>query len=253
MQQRQQLVIANWKMNGNNQLVEAFSTALSNINANCEVVICPPSIYLHSFKQQLTADTKVKLGSQNVSEQVSGAFTGELSVTMLNDLDVNYVIVGHSERRAMYGESSEIVADKAKRAIDASITPVVCIGESLEERESDKTFDVIAEQLDAVFNALSLSEWSNVVLAYEPVWAIGTGKTATPQQAQEVHEFIRRIVSERLDEETSKALSILYGGSVNAANSAELFAQADVDGGLVGGASLKVDDFTQICQSVSAE
>lgn len=252
MQQRQQLVIANWKMNGNVALVDTFVSSLSETKTSCKVVICPPAVYLNSFKQKLDSTSKVTLGAQNVSEHDSGAFTGELSISMLTEIGVSHIIVGHSERRAMYGETNEIVALKAKKVLEASLTPVICIGESLEERENERTFSVITEQLSAVFNELTYSEWNNVVLAYEPVWAIGTGKTATPQQAQEVHEFIRQAISEKLDVETSKKLSILYGGSVNPTNSAELFAQADVDGGLVGGASLKVNDFMKICHSVSA-
>ncbi|WP_295803558.1 triose-phosphate isomerase, partial [uncultured Microbulbifer sp.] len=182
------------------------------------------------------------LGAQNLSEQVSGAFTGEVSAEMLVDCGVGYVIVGHSERRSLYGESSELVAAKFAAAKAAGLVPILCVGESLEEREAGNTLQVVAEQLQAV-TALDLpNTWQDAVVAYEPVWAIGTGKTATPEQAQEVHQFIRQQLGE-----AGAETQILYGGSVKAANAAELFAKADIDGALVGGASLKADEFTKIC------
>jgi triosephosphate isomerase len=253
MRLRKQLAIANWKMNGDKALVENFSKAFNEINAGCEVVFCPPLTLLSRFSDELGTDHVIKLGAQNVSQFSSGAFTGETSVEMLKEVSSEYVIVGHSERRAIFGETNEVVAAKVKAVVDASLVAVLCVGETLEERETDQTFSIIAEQLHPVYETLSASDWERVVVAYEPVWAIGTGKTASPQQAQDVHVFIRQAIKEKLGDTISSKLSILYGGSVNAGNSAELFAQADVDGGLVGGASLKVEDFKQICLSFPAE
>lgn len=253
MQHRKKLVIANWKMNGNKVLVDTFLNELAELETNCEVVVCPPAIYLSHFQSSSQVSRVFKSGAQNINEHASGAYTGELSVSMLSDIGVEYVIVGHSERRAIFGESDQVVGLKAKAAIAESLHAVICVGETLEERESDNTFKVLDKQLAAIFNELAATDWPNVTIAYEPVWAIGTGKTATPQQAQEVHAYIRQAISQSLGEDKSQMLTILYGGSVNAGNSEELFAQADVDGGLVGGASLKIDEFKQICLNVSAD
>ncbi|WP_078084324.1 triose-phosphate isomerase [Microbulbifer mangrovi] len=240
---RKTLVAANWKMHGTKafaeQLLAELNSGLESEKCSAQVVICPPFPYLGAVADSIG---QAALGAQNLSEQSSGAFTGEVSAEMLVDCGVRYVIVGHSERRSLYGESSELVASKFAAAKAAGLTPILCVGESLEEREAGKTLQVVAEQIQAV-SALDLPDtWQNAVVAYEPVWAIGTGKTATPEQAQEVHQYIRQQLGE-----AGAETQILYGGSVKAANAAELFAKADIDGALVGGASLKADEFTKIC------
>ncbi len=241
---RKPFVAGNWKMNGNKALVSDFLTNLP-ANNSVDVVICPPSLYLSSFDNAAFA-----LGAQNVSEYTSGAHTGETSLAMLSELECTYVIVGHSERRENHGESNDIVASKVKAVIEAGLTPILCIGEPLEVRESGGVFDYVKAQLDAVANECGKQYISQSVIAYEPIWAIGTGKTASPEQAQEVHAFIRQELS-KLDANAAQSVRLLYGGSVNAGNAHELFAQEDIDGGLIGGASLKVQDFTTICQAAS--
>ncbi|WP_415897426.1 triose-phosphate isomerase [Neptuniibacter sp. QD72_48] len=249
---RTALVAGNWKMNGNsasiNTLMEGLNAELKS-NA-VDVLVCPPSIYL-SQVQALTADSVIALGAQNVSEQNNGAFTGEISLEMLQDLSCEYVILGHSERRSLYAESDELVADKFKATVAVGLKPILCVGETLEEREEGNTLAVVERQIKAVVNAAGIEQFKDAVIAYEPVWAIGTGKTATPEQAQEVHAAIRNMIAE-CDAELASKMRILYGGSVNAANAAELFANEDVDGGLVGGASLKANDFIAICQAAGA-
>ncbi|WP_415911783.1 triose-phosphate isomerase [Neptuniibacter sp. QD37_11] len=249
---RTALVAGNWKMNGNsasiNTLMEGLNAELKS-NA-VDVLVCPPSIYL-SQVQALTADSVIALGAQNVSEQNNGAFTGEISLEMLQDLSCEYVILGHSERRSLYAESDELVADKFKATVAAGLKPILCVGETLEEREEGNTLAVVERQIKAVVDAAGIEQFVDAVIAYEPVWAIGTGKTATPEQAQEVHAAIRNMIAE-CDAELASKMRILYGGSVNAANAAELFANEDVDGGLVGGASLKANDFIAICQAAGA-
>lgn len=240
---RKTLVAANWKMHGTKafaeQLLAELNSGLESGECSAQVVICPPFPYLGTVADSID---QAALGAQNLSEQASGAFTGEVSAEMLVDCGVRYVIVGHSERRSLYGESSELVAAKFAAAKGAGLTPILCVGESLEEREAGNTLQVVAEQIQAV-SALDLPDtWQNAVVAYEPVWAIGTGKTASPEQAQEVHQFIRQQLGE-----AGAETQILYGGSVKAANAAELFAKADIDGALVGGASLKADEFIKIC------
>jgi len=247
---RRQLVIGNWKMNGssvsNRDLV---SSLLAGVGENpamaAELAVCVPSVYLSSVKS-LLGDSAIKVGAQNVSQYDKGAYTGEVSVSMLSDLAIPYVLLGHSERRALFGESSELVAEKFSAAKSAGLTPIVCVGETLEERESGSTLAVIESQLQAVLSRCEAGESLNCIIAYEPVWAIGTGLTATPEQAQEVHHFIRGLLGEN-----GEATSILYGGSVKADSAAELFAQADIDGGLVGGASLKAAEFLSIWQAAS--
>ncbi|MCK7596121.1 triose-phosphate isomerase [Microbulbifer sp. CAU 1566] len=242
---RKTLVAANWKMHGSKafaeQLLAELNSGLKSGDCSAQVVICPPFPYLSVVAE---AADQLIAGAQNLSEQSSGAFTGEVSAEMLLDCGVRYVIVGHSERRSLYGESSELVAAKFAAAKAAGLIPILCVGESLEERESGKTLDVVAEQIQAV-SALGLADtWSDAVIAYEPVWAIGTGKTASPEQAQEVHQFIRQQLGE-----AGAGTQILYGGSVKAANAEELFAKADIDGALVGGASLKAEEFISICKA----
>lgn len=243
---RKPLVAGNWKMNGNRSLVTTFNNAFEN-NAleNVDVVICPPALYLSAFSTQAFA-----LGGQDVSHLDNGAHTGDLSADMLCELGCKYAIVGHSERRDDHGESNSLVAEKAKKSIASGLTPIICVGESLDIRESGQVESFIGEQLDALVDGLTVEELSKSVLAYEPVWAIGTGKTASPEQAQDVHEFIRGYFA-KVDAELAQGLRILYGGSVKADNAKTLFAQQDVDGGLIGGASLKTEDFISICQAAN--
>lgn len=247
---RQSLVVANWKMNGSTQsvqsLLDSFKQGIATVQ-HTQVAVCPPFVYLQHVSESLTG-TAIAWGAQNVSHQAPGAFTGEIATNMLTDFNCRYVIVGHSERRALYGESDELVAKKFAVAQAVGIIPILCVGELLEEREANKTEVVVGRQLEAVLQLQGVNALQNAVIAYEPVWAIGTGKTATPQQAQDVHAFIRgRIAQENA--EVAKAVQILYGGSVKADNAAELFAMSDIDGGLIGGASLKADEFLAICRA----
>ena len=251
MPNRRYLVAANWKMNGTldsaSSLVAAIKQGLAEEN-KAEVAICPPFVYLTEISALLDG-TVVELGAQNVSQLESGAFTGEVAAAMLKDVGCHYVITGHSERRALYGESDKVVAEKFIAVQKAGMQPILCVGELLEEREANTTEDVIAKQLDAVIEMAGIKAFNAAVIAYEPVWAIGTGKTASPEQAQEVHEFIRLRLA-RHDNETADSVRILYGGSVKADNAEQLFKMADIDGGLIGGASLVAEDFLTICQAV---
>jgi triosephosphate isomerase len=249
---RRPLVAGNWKMNGTrasiNALMDGVVTGAAGLAA-VDVAVCPPFVYLPQVHAQL-ATSQVALGAQNVSQEKSGAFTGEIAADMLKDMGCAYVIVGHSERRALYGESDDLVARKYAAVQQSGMTPVLCVGELLEERERNETEAVIARQLDAVLNASGIASFAHAVIAYEPVWAIGTGKTATPQQAQDVHAFIRARLR-KLDGKIADGVRILYGGSVKGSNAAEIFAMADVDGGLIGGASLKADEFITICRAAA--
>jgi len=229
----------------NAALLEALKPALAGIDA----VVCVPFPYLAQV-QTVLAGSSIAWGAQNVSEQSKGAFTGEVSTSMLLDFGCKYVIVGHSERRSLYGESDELVAKKYMAAQAAGLTPILCVGESLQERESGITEAVVARQLDAVITAAGVASLAKAVVAYEPVWAIGTGKTASPEQAQAVHAFIRGKLA-ALDSSVANQLIIQYGGSVKAANAAELMVQPDIDGGLIGGASLVADEFVAICRAAA--
>ena len=212
---------------------------------NSEVLVCAPFVYLQEIERQIR-DSGIQLGGQSVCAETAGAFTGEISTAMLVDVGCSHVIVGHSERRALYHEDDALVARKFVAAQQGGLVPILCIGEFLAEREADQTFAVVGRQLDAVLDVAGIEAFENAIVAYEPVWAIGTGLTATPQQAQEVHAFIReRLVGQ--DATIGGSVRLLYGGSVKAANAAELFTEEDVDGGLVGGASLKGDEFAKIC------
>ena len=246
---RKKLVAGNWKMHGNLAENAALLEALKPALAGIEAVVCVPFPYLAQVQSAL-AGSSIAWGAQNVSEQSKGAFTGEVSTSMLLDFGCKYVIVGHSERRSLYGESDELVAKKYMAAQAAGLTPILCVGESLEERESGVTEAVVARQLDAVINAAGVASLGRAVVAYEPVWAIGTGKTASPEQAQAVHAFIRRKIA-ALDAAVADGLVIQYGGSVKAANAAELMVQPDIDGGLIGGASLVADEFIAICRAAA--
>jgi triosephosphate isomerase (TIM) len=247
---RQSLVVGNWKMNGsiqNNQsLLDSLKQNIGSVQ-HAEMAVCPPFVYLQQAKQ-LLENTAIGWGAQNLSQKDPGAFTGEVAASMLVDFGCKYVIVGHSERRNLYGESDELVAEKFAKAQSANLIPILCVGELLEEREAGETENVVKRQLDAVINLQGVASLAKSVIAYEPVWAIGTGKTATPQQAQEVHAFIRGRIAEQ-DAGVAENLQILYGGSVKGSNAAELFAMPDIDGGLIGGASLKADEFLTICQA----
>jgi triosephosphate isomerase len=245
---RRALVAGNWKMNGSvasiQDLVGGIKSGLDRVDQT-EVVVCPPFVYL-SRVGELLDDSAVALGAQDICDQDCGAYTGEVSGPMLREMGCRYVIVGHSERRHIYGESDQLTAKKFAAARRGELIPILCVGELLEEREQGQTYQVVARQLDAVFALEGDRALAGAVIAYEPVWAIGTGKTASPQQAQEVHRFIRAQVQER-DRERAGRIRILYGGSVKGANAAELFTQPDIDGGLIGGASLDADEFLTIC------
>ncbi|AKH70765.1 triosephosphate isomerase [Spongiibacter sp. IMCC21906] len=245
------LVAGNWKMHGDSagikQLLSELLKALP-AEPGIDIAVFPPAVYLAQVAAEMAA-TPVAVGAQNVCAQAGpGAYTGEISAAMLTDVGCQYVLVGHSERRSLYGESSQLVAEKAKAALTAGLIPVVCVGESEAQRDEGQTLEVISSQLVAVFAALTAAELKKIVVAYEPVWAIGTGKTASPEQAQEVHGFIRALFAKQ-DEALANELRILYGGSVKANNAATLFAQADIDGGLVGGASLDAQEFSAICRA----
>ncbi len=245
---RKPLVAGNWKMNGSRtsakELVAGVVAGLNQV-ANAEMALCPPYPFLGEVGSQL-AETSIGLGAQNCALEKAGAFTGEVAVSMLADYGCRYVIVGHSERRALYGESDDVVARKFAAVREAGLLPILCVGELLAEREQGITEEVVARQLDAVMDLEGVDALAQAVIAYEPVWAIGTGRTATPQQAQAVHAFIRGRVAARSADIAGK-VRILYGGSVKGANAAELFAMADIDGGLIGGASLNATEFLAIC------
>ncbi len=246
---RKKLVAGNWKMHGSLAENAALLSSLKPALAGIDAVVCVPFPYLAQAQAAL-AGSSIAWGAQNVSEQAKGAFTGEVSASMLLDFGCKYVIVGHSERRSLYGESDAVVASKYKAAQAAGLIPILCVGESLEERESGVTESVVARQLDAVIELAGVASLANAMVAYEPVWAIGTGKTATPDQAQAVHAFIRGKIA-ALDSAIANQLIIQYGGSVKAANAAELMAQPDIDGGLIGGASLVAEEFVAICKAAA--
>jgi triosephosphate isomerase len=248
---RQALIAGNWKLNGSRASVVELATAVS---AGCgaisaEVLVCPTSVHLADVLS-VVGNSAVHLGAQNCSDAEFGAFTGEVSAQMLTEFGCEYVILGHSERRALFDESSEQVAAKCISVQKAGMTPILCVGETLEEREADQVESVIAEQLDAVLNTAGVGAFGHMVVAYEPVWAIGTGKTASPEQAQAVHALIREKIASQ-DAAVAAGLRILYGGSVKPDNAATLFAQVDIDGGLIGGAALDAESFLAICEAAA--
>ncbi len=249
---RKKIVAGNWKMNNNLQeglaLAKDLNEALKGKAINCDVVIGTPFIHLASVADAVDSN-KIGVAAQNCADKVSGAYTGEVSAEMVASTGAEYVILGHSERRAYYHETSAILKDKVTLALSNNLTPIFCIGEVLEERESNKHFDVVESQISEALFELSSEDFSKIVLAYEPVWAIGTGKTASADQAQEMHAFIRKTLVAKYGEEIANNTSILYGGSCNASNAKELFSNADVDGGLIGGASLGVDKFMPIIEA----
>ncbi len=246
---RPNLVAANWKMNGSRADNQRWLQEFRAAPAHCETVICPPFVYLPDLVQGLVG-TAASVGAQNMSDRVAGAWTGEVAAEMLIDSGASWVILGHSERRAAYGESNEIVAAKVERALAAGLKPILCVGETLEQREQGRTQQVVAEQLQAVLQRCPAAQLLAGAIAYEPVWAIGTGRTATPQQAQAVHAAIRSQLAAQ-DPGAAAAMRLLYGGSVKPANARELFSQPDIDGGLIGGASLVAADFVAICAAAA--
>jgi len=247
---RRKLVVGNWKMFGrlarNQALLEGVVAGVRDLR-NTDCAVCAPYPYLAQV-QSLLQGSNVAWGAQNMSKHDEGAYTGEVAAGMLVEFGCKYVILGHSERRALYHEGDETVAMKFDAALKAGLKPILCVGETLEERDADITEEVVARQLDAVINRAGVKALEKAVVAYEPVWAIGTGKTASPEQAQAVHAFIRQRVA-KLDSQIAQGLCILYGGSVKAANAPELFSMADIDGGLIGGASLVAEDFVAICRA----
>jgi triosephosphate isomerase len=245
---RKTIVAGNWKMNASkdsvDNLIKDLLTGMDGITS--EVLVCAPFPYLAQV-ELLIQGSKVMLGAQNLNTNASGAYTGEVSADMIKDFGARHVIVGHSERRSLYGETSAMVAEKTKAALNAGLTPLLCIGESIEQRDSGNTEAVIEKQLSAVIELVGIVAFNQIIIAYEPVWAIGTGVTATPEQAQEAHLFIRSLLAKN-DESVAQKTPILYGGSMNASNASELISCADIDGGLIGGAALKAEDFLQICK-----
>ena len=248
---RKSLVVGNWKMFGNQEMLlscfKGLSIDLGAVNG-CEVAVCPPTIYLKQCGDMLE-ESQISIGAQDLCGYAvdKGAYTGEVSAHMLEDMACTFVILGHSERREYQKESDELVAQKFNLAQQANLTPILCVGESLEQREAGDTLDFVGRQLDAVLKANGIDAFESACIAYEPIWAIGTGLSATPEQAQEVHAFIRHKLSES-NPKTAEKVQILYGGSVKPGNAAALFAEPDIDGALVGGASLTAEDFAAICQ-----
>jgi len=247
---RKKIVAGNWKMNNSFEegldLAFNLETALDEKEINCTVVICTPFIHLASIAEETIS---VGLGAQNCADKASGAYTGEVSAAMIASTGATYVILGHSERRAYYGETNAILKEKVMLALENNLTPIFCIGEVLAEREAGKQNEIVETQIRESLFHLSAEDFSKIVLAYEPVWAIGTGVTATSEQAQEMHAFIRAVIAKKYGKSVANEISILYGGSCNASNAKELFANPDVDGGLIGGASLSVDKFLPIIEA----
>ncbi len=255
---RRSLVVANWKMHGslneNQNWIKNFKSADLNKLASIDIAICPSYVYLAQMQQSLLdkINPHLSLGTQDVSSNTNGAYTGQVSISMIKDFSINYVILGHSERRALCFEDDELVANKAAVVLAAGLNPIVCLGESLEERETNKTHQVIQRQLQAVLDVLKKTDGTsltNLVIAYEPIWAIGTGLTASAEQAQEVHGLIRAQLTTELSAAAAQSIRIIYGGSVKPNNAHELFNQSDIDGGLIGGASLDAGLFLEICMA----
>jgi len=249
---RKNIVAGNWKMNTTLaegvKLAEEVNAALKGAEAKCDVIVCAPFTHLASIAAVID-NKKLGLGAENCADHKSGAYTGEVSASMVASTGANYVILGHSERRQYYGENGEILRAKVALALENALTPIFCIGEVLAEREAGKHFEVVKTQLEEGLFNLSAEDFGKVIIAYEPVWAIGTGKTATADQAEEIHAYIRGVIAEKYGKEVAENTSILYGGSCKPTNAAELFAKPDVDGGLIGGASLKCEDFMGIVKA----
>lgn len=253
MSARRPLVAGNWKLNGshaaNDALLKGILAGLDQARG-AEVVVCPPFVYLPAVGAAVRGSV-LRLGAQDVAAEVSGAFTGEVAAPMLREVGCEFVIVGHSERRALYGETDELTARKVAAAARAGLKPILCVGETLQERDADQAARVVRRQLAAVLDQVDAAALAGLLVAYEPVWAIGTGRTATPAEAQEIHRLIRTTVAER-DATMAAGLRILYGGSVKASNATELFAMPDIDGGLIGGASLDAAGFLNICRAAAS-
>ena len=250
---RRPLIAGNWKMNTDRDAASRLASGIASRAgevSSADMLVCPPSLYLTVVRKALEdgamGDSSVALGAQNMHHEAKGAFTGEISTAMLKDVGAQFVILGHSERRHIFGETDDQINRKTHAALDAGLTPIVCVGELLEEREAGTTSAVIRSQFEGSLAGVSSGEIVRVVLAYEPVWAIGTGKVASPEQAEEVHADLRKLLTERYNGEIAGTIRILYGGSVKADNAGELLSQPNIDGALVGGASLKVDDFLGI-------
>ena len=249
---RKQIVAGNWKMNNDSTQTQALLAeiiAKKQEGGIAKVVVAPTFVNLQAAAQQ-TNGTGIIVAAQNMHQAESGAYTGEISVGMLKGIHVNTVILGHSERRAYFGETNALLAEKVNTALKHNLTIIFCFGEELADRQSGNHFSLVESQLREALFHISESDWSNIVLAYEPVWAIGTGETASPEQAQEMHAFIRNLIRENVSETVANNTSILYGGSVKADNAREIFGKPDVDGGLIGGASLKADDFLAIVNAI---
>jgi triosephosphate isomerase len=248
---RQKLVVGNWKLHGSKaQLEDLLADVIAgseNLTSAVEIGVCPTYVYL-GHAAQILVSSRVKLGAQNVARAGEGAYTGEVAAEMLAECELVYVIVGHSERRQLFHESDTEVAEKFAQVQASDLTPILCVGETLEEREQELTDQVVLGQLDEIINKVGIDAVANSVIAYEPIWAIGTGKTANPEQAQDVHKTIRNHLRKQ-NEDVAETVRIIYGGSVKATNARELFQQADIDGGLVGGASLQAEEFISICNS----
>jgi len=249
---RRKVVAGNWKMNmnlsGTIELISAIKNELNKSDSKTEVIVCPPFTSLETAVTVLKGSS-IKVGAQNMHYESNGAFTGEISADMLKSVGCEYVILGHSERRTLFGETDDMINKKVKKALSSGLKPIFCVGETLEERESNLTEKVVESQVKNGLSGISEPELSDLIIAYEPVWAIGTGKTASPEQAQVVHKFIRNIISKLYSNNLAENLVIQYGGSVKPDNAEELFSQPDIDGGLIGGASLKADSFVSIVNS----
>lgn len=250
---RKKIVAGNWKMNktfneAEDLLFDIADLLKSNRPEDVEILVCPPAIYLE-LSADIAHENGFSCGAQNLSQHEAGAYTGEISAAMIASTGAKYVIVGHSERRTYFGEDDVLLAAKVSQALKHELIPVYCCGEVLSEREAETHFNVVGEQIKKALFHLTAEEFARVVIAYEPVWAIGTGRTASPAQAQEMHAYIRKVLADKFGEAAAEETTILYGGSCNAANAAELFANPDVDGGLIGGASLKAEDFVKIASS----
>jgi len=254
---RRKIVAGNWKMNldyqqGISLFSEIINMVKDEVRGDQHVVVCSPFIHLHAISQLAKGHPRVSTGAQNCYAEAAGAYTGEISAAQVTSTGATYVILGHSERRIYFGEDGYLLSKKVDLALKSGLSPIFCVGETLEERESDQYFDVIRQQLEAGVFHFSNEAFKNIILAYEPVWAIGTGLTASPQQAQEVHAFIRNEIAAHYNQEVADSTSVLYGGSCNPGNAPDLFSQADIDGGLIGGASLKSRDFVEIVKVYNA-
>jgi triosephosphate isomerase len=249
---RKKVIAGNWKMNNDltesQNLITHLSNGLRNEKYNCDVIICPPFTSL-SEASSLIKETGIKLGAQNLYFEDSGAFTGEISAKMLKSVGCEYVIIGHSERRTIFKETDDIINKKIKKALEHNLKPIFCVGETLDEREKGITMDVVKKQVEEGLKNISDENLSSIIAAYEPVWAIGTGRNATPEQVQEVHSFIRKLIGELFSSKAAEDLVIQYGGSVKPDNAKELLSQPDIDGALVGGACLKADSFIGIIKA----